>query len=99
LIPDEVGVLKGELTKLRRGAWLFAIYMAMHPQHTRQKTVNQEAWTAALGSWYLQPSGRWIPFPRLVRAIAKHESDDVASNIQALDEISRRPDKLNEAYL
>jgi hypothetical protein len=35
----------------------------------------------------------------LVRAIAKHESDDVASNIQALEGISNRPDKLNEAYL
>jgi hypothetical protein len=99
LIPDEVGVLKGELTKLRRGAWLFAIYMAMHPQNARQKTVNQEAWTAALGSWYLNPSERWTPLPRVIRVIAKHESDDVASNIQALDGISRRPDKLNEAYV
>jgi hypothetical protein len=99
VIPDELGVLKEALTKLRRGAWLFAIYMAMHPQNARDKTVNHAAWTAALGAWYLQPSGRWTPFPRLVRAIAKHESDDVAANIRALEEITNTPDKLNTAYL
>lgn len=99
LTPDEVAVLQVAMRRLRRGAWLFAIYMAMHPQNTRQKTVNQEAWTATLGSWYLQPSGWWSPFPILVRAIAKHESDNVAANIEALEEISNRPDKLNEAYL
>ena len=99
LIPDEVGVLKGALTKLRGGAWLFAIYMAMHPQNATDKTVHQEAFTAALGSWYLQPSGRWTPFPRLVRAIAKHESDDVAANIRVLEGIMNIPDKLDKAYL
>jgi uncharacterized protein DUF5995 len=99
LIPDEVGVLKEALTKLRRGAWLFAIYMAMHPPNASEKAVHQEAWTAALGSWYLQPSARWTPFPRLVRAVAKHESRDVAGNIRALEGISNRPDKLDEAYL
>jgi Family of unknown function (DUF5995) len=99
LLPDEVGVLKGALTKLRGGAWLFAIYMAMHPQNATDKTVHQEAFTAALGSWYLQPSGRWTPFPRLVRAIAKHESDDVAANIRVLEGIMNIPDKLDKAYL
>jgi hypothetical protein len=99
LTPDEVAVLQVTMRRLRRGAWLFAIYMAMHPQNTRQKTLSQEAWTAMLGSWYLQPSGWWSPFPSLVRAIAKHESQNVASNIEALEEISNRPDKLNEAYL
>jgi len=93
LIPDEIGVLKRELTRLREGAWLFAIYMAMHRQSVRDKALHQEAWTAALSSWYLQPSGRWSPFPRLVRVVAKHESDDVASNIRALEEISNRPDR------
>ena len=53
--------------------------------------MNQEAWTAALGSWYLNPSERWTPLPRLIRVIAKHESDDVASNIQALEGISKTP--------
>jgi hypothetical protein len=99
LIPDEVGVLKGVLTKLRKGAWLFAIYMAMHPDNANQKRVHQDAWTAALGSWYLQPSGWWTPFPRVVRAIAKHESRDVAGNIRALEEITNAPDKLDKAYL
>jgi predicted RNA polymerase sigma factor len=99
LIPDELGVLDRVLMKLRKGAWLFAIYMALHPENARQKRVNQAAWTAALGAWYLQPPARLTPFPVLVRAIAKHESDDVASNIQALEGISNRPDKLNRAYL
>jgi hypothetical protein len=99
LMPDEVGVVQVALRKLRKGAWLFAIYVAMHPQNAREKIVHQEAWTATLGSWYLQPSGWWSPFPGLVRAIAKHESDDVAGNIQALEEISKRPDKLDKAYV
>jgi hypothetical protein len=99
LIPDEVGLLKRVLTKLRRGAWLFAIYMATHPQNGREKTVNHEAWTAAVGSWYLQPSARWTLFPVLVRVIAKHESRDVAVNIRALAGITNTPEKLNKAYL
>lgn len=93
LVPGEVGVLQRALTKLREGAWLFAIYMAMHPQSAGQKTLHQEAWTAALNSWYLQPSGRWSPFPRLVRAIGKHESRNVAANLDALDGISKHPKK------
>lgn len=99
LIPDEVDVVQVALRRLRKGAWLFAIYLAMHPQNAREKTVHQAAWTATLGSWYLQPSAWWSPFPSLVRSIAKHESDDVAANIQALKDISKRPDKLDEAYL
>jgi hypothetical protein len=99
LIPDEVGVLKGALRRLRRGAWHFAIYLAMHPQNATEKRVNHEAWTAALGSWYLQPSKRWTPFPWLIRAIGKHESRDVVENIRALEPVSNQPDKLNKAYL
>jgi len=98
LIP-EVWVIRQVLKKLRKSAWYFAIYLAMHPDNAREKQVNQAAWTAALGAWYLQPPARLTPFPVLVRAIAKHESDDVASNIQALEGISNRPDKLNRAYL
>jgi len=93
LIPNEVGVLKDALTKLREGAWLFAIYMANHPQNAGDKALHQEAWTAALSSWYLQPTERWTALPRLIRVVAKHESDDVASNIRALEEISNRPDR------
>ena len=73
LIPDEISQLKKALTKMREGAWLFAWYMAMNPGNAKEKTVHQEAWTAVLSSWYLQPSGRWLPFPLLVRAVAKHE--------------------------
>jgi hypothetical protein len=99
LIPDELGVLDRVLIDLRKGAWLFAIYVALHPESASQKRVNQAAWTAALGAWYLQPPARLTPFPVLVRTIAKHESDDVASNIQQLEGISNSPDKLDEAYL
>jgi Family of unknown function (DUF5995) len=99
LIPDEVGLLKRSVTQLRKGAWLFAIYLAMYPQNAGQKTVHQEAWTAELGSWYLQPSQRWTPFPRIVRAVAKHESRNVASNIRALEGAANTPHKLDEAYL
>lgn len=93
LMPDEVGVLKRALTKLRSGAWLFAVYVSMYPQKKIEKTLHQEAWTAALSSWYLQPTERWTFFPMLIRFIAKHESDNVAGNIRALDEISKSPDK------
>lgn len=93
LIPNEVAVLKRALTKLRKGAWLFAVYMLMNSQNVREKTLHQEAWTAALSSWYLQPSERWTPFPWLIRAIAKHESVDVANNLRALEGISNRPHK------
>ena len=34
----------------------------------------------------------------LVRAVAKHESPDVAGNIRALEEITNAPDKLDKAY-
>ena len=73
LIPDEISEMQKALTKMREEAWLFAFYMAMHPRNATEKTVHQEAGTAALSSWYLQPSGRLSPFPKLVRAIAKHE--------------------------
>ncbi len=99
LIPDEVGVLKRMLTKLRRSAWLFAINMAVHPDNARQSRVNQAAWTAALGAWYLQPPARLTALPVLVRVIAKRESRDVAGNIRALEGITNTPEKLNKAYL
>ncbi len=99
LIPDEVGVLKRMLTKLRSSAWLFAIYMAVQPDDARQKRVHQAAWTATLGAWYLQPPARFTLFPVLVRIIAKRESRDVAANIRALEGISNTPDKLDKRYL
>lgn len=84
LIPDELGVLKRYLKKLRRGAWSFAVYMVLNPELASQKQVSQAAWAATLGSWYMRPPTRWTPFPLLVRQIAKHESRNVADNIRAL---------------
>ena len=99
LIPDELGLLSESVRQLRRGAWLFAIYLATHPRSARQKTVHQEAWTAELGSWYLQPTGLWSPLPRLVSVVGDRESRNVGANIRALDEISGSPDKLDDSYL
>jgi len=99
LLPDELGVFNWMLVKLRQGAWLFAIYMALNPENVIQKRVNQAASTAALGAWYLQPPAQLRPFRALVSAVAKHESHDVVANIRALEGISNAPDKLDEAYL
>jgi hypothetical protein len=98
LIPDELAVFNRMLMKLRQGAWLFAIYMALNPESAIQKRVNQAASTAALGAWYLQPPARLTLFRALVSAVAKHESHDVVANIRALEGISNAPDKLDEAY-
>jgi hypothetical protein len=95
----EVALLKRMVTKLRRSAWYFAIYMDLHPESARERRVNQASWTAAMGAWYLQPPARLTPFPILVRAIAKRESRDVAANLRALETIKNTPDKLNESYL
>ena len=99
LIPDEVGILKRALMKLRKGAWWFAIYMAMHPENATAKQVNQASWTAALGSWYLQPTRVWTPLPMLISAVAKHESRDVVDNIRALEEIKSPHDPLDKACI
>jgi hypothetical protein len=93
VLPDEIGLMQGWLTNMREGAWQFAFYMAMNPGKATQKTLHQEAWTAALSSWYLQPVGRLSPFPWLVAAVAHHESDDVRSNLDALEDISKHPEK------
>lgn len=87
LLPNELGVLRRFLKKLRRGAWLFAVYLALHPELASQKRVNQAAWTATLGTWYLQPPARLTLFPWLVGAIAKHESRNVPDNIRAFEEM------------
>jgi hypothetical protein len=97
LIPDEISVLQKALTKMREEAWLFARYMAMNPGNAKEKSVHQEASTAALSSWYLQPSGRFSPFPTLVRAVEKHEKHNVRKNLDALEDISKRPEKMAKA--
>ncbi len=99
LIPDELGVFNRVQTDLRKGAWLFAIDLALYPDTASQKRVHQAAWTATLGAWYLQPPARLTPFNALLRGIAKHESRNVADNIRALEGISNTPDKLDRAYL
>ena len=99
LLPDELGLFDHILTKLRNGAWQFAVYMALHPEDVQQKQAHQLAWTAALGAWYLQPPVPLAPFSVIVNAIAKHESHDVAANIRALEKVSKAPAKLDKAYL
>jgi Family of unknown function (DUF5995) len=94
LLPNEVSLLQGAVTKMREGAWCFAFYMAMNPGKAKEKTVHQEAWTAVLSSWYLQPPGRFSPFPALVREVAKHESPDVRRNLDALEKTSKNPEKI-----
>jgi Family of unknown function (DUF5995) len=95
----EVALLKRMITKLRRSAWYFAIYMDLHPEGARERRVNQASWTAATGAWYLQPPARLTPFPILVRAIAKRESRNVAGNLRALETIKNTPEKLDKSYL
>lgn len=98
LIPGEIQFLERSLTKLRKGAWEFAYHLATNSSSFNERTVHQEAWTAALGSWYLQPPARLTPFPALVRAIAKRECRDVSSNLKALEEVSNTPHKPKTGY-
>jgi hypothetical protein len=98
LLPNEVQLFRAAVTKMRDGAWCFAFYMAMNPGKAKEKTVHQEAWTAVLSSWYLQPSGRFSPFPALVREVAKHESTDVRRNLDALEKTSKDPEKVAKAH-
>jgi hypothetical protein len=79
LVPEEISYHQKALKKMREGAWLFAVFMAMNPGNAGQKTAHQEAWTVWLSSWYLQPSGRFSPLPTLVHAVAKHEKHNVSS--------------------
>jgi hypothetical protein len=99
VVPNEVGLLKRMLMKLRQSAWYFAVFTALNPEHAREKRVNQQSWTAAIGAWYLQPPAQLTTFPVLVRAIAKRESRDVGKNILALQGVSDTPVKMTRAYL
>jgi hypothetical protein len=99
LIPNEVGILKRMLTKLRSSAWLFAIYVAQFPDDARQRVAGQAAWTSALGAWYLQPPAELRLLPILVRLIRRREHTNVGDNIRALQGRVQPPVKLNKAYL
>ena len=73
LIPDEVRVLQRVLTKLR--GWLGHLPLPDDAADERGgEAVHQAAFTAALSSWYLQPTARLTPFPILIRTVAKRES-------------------------
>jgi Family of unknown function (DUF5995) len=100
VIPDEIGFIKKVLVKFRTSGWFFAIYLAMNPDKAREKKVNQRSWTAALGAWYLDPPTYWrAVVPKLLGAIAKRESRDVAKNLRALNEIANHPSELEERFL
>jgi hypothetical protein len=99
IVPDEVGLLKRMLMKLRTSAWYFAVAVALNPDHERERLVNQQSWSAALGAWYLQPPRQLRVVPLLVRWIAGRESPDVAANITALDGIDKPPAKTIRSYL
>ncbi len=87
------------LKKFRDGAWLFAIDMAVDPEHVREKRVNHTSWTAALGFWYLHPpGGPWTPFRALVRLLGRGESRDVAANLHALNRIAAHPADVRAAF-
>lgn len=83
-IPGETKFIRTILGRFREGAWHFAIGMALSPEAMHAKRVNQVAWTAGLGAWYLEPPQTWSPAPLLVRGIARSENTDVAGNIRAL---------------
>jgi hypothetical protein len=101
LVPNdiEIALINRLLKKFRTGAWLFAIYLALHPDAATEKQTNQGAWTSALGAWYLQPPATLTPFPLFIRAIAARESRDVAGNIRALDEVRMSPEKRTRRFL
>ncbi|OBF07192.1 hypothetical protein A5730_12750 [Mycobacterium sp. ACS4054] len=98
LVPGEIRALDRSLVKLRRGAWEFAYFLATHRSKVTEKMVHQEAWAAALGSFYLQPPGRVTPFPALVRLIGKHEIRDVPANLHALEDVSNSPHRPRKGY-
>ncbi len=100
LVPSEVLILQYMLTKLRRSAWLSAVYAAMNPDRVKEQEVNQAAWTAAIGAWYLDPPASALGiFPRLVKAVQRRERPDVAGNIEVLLSGAETPAAIDERYL
>ncbi len=98
-IPDEVGLIKQVLIKFRKSGWMFAIFLAMHPDKAREKRVNQMSWAAALGAWYLDPPTYWAVAPRFIGFIATDERQDIAANLRQLDTVTFTPDPLDERFL
>lgn len=100
VVPSEILILQHMLTKLRRSAWLSAVYAAMNPDRIKEQEVNQAAWTAAIGAWYLDPpASAFGIFPRLVKAVQRRERPDVAGNIEVLLSGAEAPAAIDERYL
>ncbi|KAA0120474.1 hypothetical protein CIW51_03055 [Mycolicibacterium sp. P9-22] len=100
LVPSEIFILQHMLTKLRRSAWLSAVFAAMNPDRVTEQVVNQAAWTAAIGAWYLDPpASAFGVFPRLVKSVARRERPDVAANIEVLLTGAQTPAAMDERYL
>jgi Family of unknown function (DUF5995) len=89
-LPAETDVIKGVLTRFRDGSWLFAIQLAMFPDTTKEKIVNHQAWTAALGAWYLEPPKR-TPFHILIWFIKRREKRNIGRNLRLLEGVADKP--------
>ena len=89
-LPAETDVIKCALTSFRDGSWLFAIHLAMFPDTTKEKIVNHQAWTAALGAWYLEPPKR-TPFHILIWFIKRREKRNVGRNLRLLEGLADKP--------
>lgn len=89
-LPAETDVIKGVLTRFRDGSWLFAIHLAMFPDTTKEKIVNHQAWTAALGAWYLEPPKR-TPFHILIWFIKRRENRNIGRNLRLLEGVADKP--------
>jgi hypothetical protein len=84
LVPAPL-LIKRVLKKFRKSCWSFALYLVKNPEKKREQTVNQMSWTAAQCAWYLHPPEYWRITPTVIRAIAKYEDRNTASNLRALN--------------
>lgn len=99
LITPEKYVIGNVLDRFRKGAWLFAVDLAMNPDQVRKLHVDHTSWTAALGYWYLNPPKKpWTLVPLLVWLLGHGESSDVAKNLRALDRIADHPADVRPAF-
>jgi uncharacterized protein DUF5995 len=89
-LPAEAEVIKDVLTRFRDGSWLFAIHLALCPDTRKEKIVNHQAWTAALGAWYLEPPKR-TQFQILIWFIKRREKRNVGRNLRLLKGVADKP--------
>jgi hypothetical protein len=84
----------GALSVFRDNAWKFASQLAAKPNTQRPNLITQRDGACAwLGNWYIHP----LPFVPVIDAIGKDESAQVATNIQALNQVAARPAPLPQA--